>query len=70
MFVLAVNGSTHVSASPADDRAFAWVFHTLVLLERNIFANHARLCVQLRLTSGVRATVDCVHTRADMGTES
>lgn len=49
MFVPAVNGSTHVSASPADDRAFAWVFHTLVLLERNIFANHARLCVQLQV---------------------
>lgn len=49
MFVPAVNGSTHVSASPADDRAFAWVFHTLMLLERNIFANHVRLCVQLQV---------------------
>lgn len=29
MFVLAVNGFTD-SASPADERAFAWVYHTLV----------------------------------------
>ena len=72
MFVLAVNGFTD-SASPADERAFAWVYQTLVpQFFFFFFANLARvllLCIQLRLTSGIKAAVDCVHTSVDMGTE-
>ena len=54
MFVLAVNGFTD-SASPADERAFAWVYHTLVpQFFFFFFANLARVLLLCSATADIR----------------